>query len=138
MIRSLDLTVQSLANTWVILQDTGVYSTSCDATLVLNLSLTDPYPYHCTNTIGGFLFVVVILAVLITVIAVSSKSDSSSETIPTDPLGRARYLQKKHPLIDGHNDLPWEYRHTTNDSVWALDLASPQPQWMTDFPRLRG
>jgi hypothetical protein len=27
---------------------------------------------------------------------------------------------------------------TTNDSVWALDLASPQPQWMTDFPRIKG
>jgi membrane dipeptidase len=50
------------------------------------------------------------------------------------------------PLIDGHNDLPWEIRERFNDDVAAVDLAADtahlplkagQAALMTDIPRLR-
>jgi membrane dipeptidase len=41
------------------------------------------------------------------------------------------------PLIDGHNDLPWELRARFNSSFDSLDIAREQPAVMTDIPRLR-
>jgi membrane dipeptidase len=54
-----------------------------------------------------------------------------------DPLERARHLMEEVPLIDGHNDLPWELRERFHSSFDSLDMASPQPALMTDIPRLR-
>jgi hypothetical protein len=45
-------------------------------------------------------------------------------------------LQQEYPLIDGHNDLPWEIRKKANDSVWQIDL-NHQPTGQTDIARLR-
>ncbi len=52
----------------------------------------------------------------------------------------ARAVLREVPLIDGHNDLPWQYRALTND-LDAVDLRRgtdqlPNP-WVTDIPRLR-
>jgi membrane dipeptidase len=56
-----------------------------------------------------------------------------------DPnLARARRLLAKHPLIDGHNDLPWairEYEKAPRDVV-AYDLRQPTTG-NTDFARLK-
>ncbi len=55
-----------------------------------------------------------------------------------DPyLERARALMREVPLIDGHNDLPWELRVNYGLSFDSLDISRPQPQIMTDIPRLR-
>jgi len=56
---------------------------------------------------------------------------------PDDPLARARRLMEEVPLIDGHNDLPWELRVQFHSSFDSLDIAKPQPEMMTDIPRLR-
>jgi membrane dipeptidase len=40
-------------------------------------------------------------------------------------------------VIDGHNDLPWQYRKRKDFSFQALDIARPQKQLHTDIPRLR-
>ncbi len=50
---------------------------------------------------------------------------------------RAAALMKRTPLIDGHNDLPWEMRVRVNYDIPKLDIAKPQPQLETDIPRLR-
>jgi len=55
-----------------------------------------------------------------------------------DLMARARALHKQVPLIDGHNDYPWEVRAQTPDRDLAkLDIRGPQPKTMTDIPRLR-
>ena len=44
------------------------------------------------------------------------------------------------PLIDGHNDLPWQYRKLSNDfSRVHLETGTTdfKPSWHTDIPRLR-
>ena len=53
-------------------------------------------------------------------------------------LGRARELLAEHPLIDGHNDLPWAIRqHPDGPSdLDAYDLTVRTPGH-TDLPRLR-
>jgi membrane dipeptidase len=56
-----------------------------------------------------------------------------------DPaLERARRLLKQHPVIDGHNDLPWAIRAETGGTgdVEAYDLRGPT-SGDTDIDRLR-
>lgn len=52
-------------------------------------------------------------------------------------LARAEQLMASTPLIDGHNDLPWAMREGSWYDFDAVDIRSPQPQLMTDIPRLR-
>ncbi len=53
-------------------------------------------------------------------------------------LRRARKLLAEHPLIDGHNDLPWAIRQHPDapGDLDAYDLTSSTPGH-TDLPRLR-
>ena len=52
-------------------------------------------------------------------------------------LDRARKLHRQVPLIDGHNDYPWEVRKQAQFDLGRLDISKPQPMTMTDIPRLR-
>jgi membrane dipeptidase len=55
-------------------------------------------------------------------------------------LAEVRQILHEVPLIDGHNDLPWQYRPRTND-LSAIDLAHDTskliPPVVTDIPRRR-
>ena len=50
---------------------------------------------------------------------------------------RVEDILKKAPVIDGHNDLPWEMREKVHYDFDQRDIARPQPVMMTDIPRLR-
>lgn len=54
---------------------------------------------------------------------------------------RVATVLKATPLIDGHNDLPWQYHRRVNNHLSQLDLASDLTQIErptdTDLPRLR-
>ncbi|MFN2383026.1 MAG: dipeptidase [Gemmatimonadota bacterium] len=54
-----------------------------------------------------------------------------------DPRSRALALMREVPLIDGHNDLPWELREKVGGDFDALDIAEAQPSLHTDIARLR-
>ncbi len=62
---------------------------------------------------------------------------------PPDPalVERARKLLVATPLIDGHNDLPWQYRERVKNRLGEIDLGVDQtaldPAFHTDLPRLR-
>ena len=56
---------------------------------------------------------------------------------PASELERAKELMRQVPLIDGHNDLPWALRTDYGMDWDSLDISQPQPQLMTDIPRLR-
>jgi membrane dipeptidase len=53
-----------------------------------------------------------------------------------DQLAVARRLLSRVPLIDGHNDLPWELRETGGLGPDGPDLAEPVSFTHTDLPRL--
>jgi membrane dipeptidase len=54
-----------------------------------------------------------------------------------DPLAHAKLLLHRVPLIDGHNDYPWQVREKASGDLAKLDIAWPRPELMTDIPRLR-
>jgi len=55
-----------------------------------------------------------------------------------DPLARARAILARHPIVDGHNDLPWAIRESASAprDVAAYDLRR-RTTGQTDFERLR-
>ncbi len=54
-----------------------------------------------------------------------------------DPVEQARALMRGTPLIDGHNDYPWQVREKAGLELAKLDLRQPQPALHTDLARLR-
>jgi len=61
-------------------------------------------------------------------------------TADSDDLRRARALLARHPVVDGHNDLPWTIRKypAAPGDLDAYDLRkTAPPPGQTDLPRLR-
>lgn len=55
-----------------------------------------------------------------------------------DFLSRARELLAEHPVVDGHNDLPWALREHVRYDLHRMDIAADQTGRLhTDIPRLR-
>lgn len=58
-----------------------------------------------------------------------------------DQRERARGIVRQVPLIDGHNDLPWELRARVKNQIGRIDLQSDtsklEKPMHTDIPRLR-
>ncbi|HUP64141.1 MAG TPA: alpha/beta fold hydrolase [Thermoanaerobaculia bacterium] len=56
-------------------------------------------------------------------------------------LERAQSVLRRVPLIDGHNDLPWQFRERVGNRLREIDLRNDQtgltPLLHTDIPRLR-
>ncbi|MEU9418506.1 dipeptidase [Streptomyces sp. NPDC048272] len=53
-------------------------------------------------------------------------------------LGEARELLVEHPVVDGHNDLPWALREQVRYDLDRRDIAADQSDHLhTDLPRLR-
>lgn len=54
-------------------------------------------------------------------------------------LERAKALHRGTPLIDGHNDLPWQYRLRAQRAISGIDIANRLEEigLHTDIPRLR-
>ena len=46
-------------------------------------------------------------------------------------------IHREALLIDGHNDLPWQFRQRDDFSFRTFNIARPQPQLHTDIERLR-
>ncbi|MEX2282212.1 MAG: hypothetical protein WEE89_06990, partial [Gemmatimonadota bacterium] len=56
---------------------------------------------------------------------------------PAELIERARRILQSVPIIDGHNDIPSKLlEHAAGDPDKA-DLSKSQPQFHTDFARLR-
>src|SRR5215207_2594223 len=49
---------------------------------------------------------------------------------------RAVRIQESAPLIDGHNDLPWQLRGKGGSDFSRMDFRVPLPAVDTDVPRL--
>ena len=73
------------------------------------------------------------------VAAVLSVVMGCTSTTPREssPLERAVRIHREAPLIDGHNDLPWELRKKAAGDLAKMDFRQPLWGVHTDLPRLR-
>ncbi len=68
---------------------------------------------------------------------------AAEEAAKADPalVERARRILREVPLVDGHNDVPWELRQRVSNHLDKLDLAQDtsrlEKPMQTDIPRLR-
>src|SRR5258706_1586566 len=77
-------------------------------------------------------------AVIFAMIAISVAAAAPSEQPGDKQLAEVRKILREVPLIDGHNDLPWQYRKLSNDmSAINLRTDTSKLKLMTDIPRLR-
>src|SRR5436190_1468004 len=82
------------------------------------------------------------LGLMSAAIAMTAAAQETAHRAP-DPalIEHARKLLDTVPLIDGHNDLPWEYRKRVQNHLEKIDLragtAKLDPPMHTDIPRLR-
>ncbi len=73
----------------------------------------------------------------------NTEAQETSTWQPPDPalVERARKILAAVPLIDGHNDLPWEYRQRVQNHLDRIDLQGDTSKFEkpmhTDIPRLR-
>jgi membrane dipeptidase len=89
------------------------------------------------------------LGLAIAALITPALAQNQSSKDQTDAAARVEKVLKHHPVIDGHNDLPWEVRDRFSSDFGKIDLASDtsklprpadmpdQPAMMTDIPRLR-
>ena len=54
-----------------------------------------------------------------------------------DAVHHAKTLQAEAPLIDGHNDIAFQYTLQASGELWRMDISQRQPGMHTDIPRLR-
>ncbi len=83
------------------------------------------------------------IALVLAVMATAEALAAEPARRAADPtlVERARKLLDEVPLIDGHNDLPWEYRQRVKNHLDKIDLRGDtsklDPPLHTDIPRLR-
>ncbi len=76
----------------------------------------------------------------LSVASLSAGEPAAASTNLTRQMTAVHKILKEVPLIDGHNDVPWQYRKRGND-MDAIDLRSDtrlmHPPMVTDIARLR-
>ncbi len=77
------------------------------------------------------------LLALVFVSAASAAEPPKSSAKPVVLTDEALSIHKLMPVIDGHNDLPWELREKGGSSFVNIDVAKNQPKLHTDLPRLK-
>ncbi|KAL8613349.1 hypothetical protein ACOMHN_052588 [Nucella lapillus] len=79
---------------------------------------------------------IVIFTVVVGVaVGLSNQGSGSSEA---DSIKRVGDALSNYPLVDGHNDLPWQFRTIKDGNVYSsVDLSTAWAEVHTDIPRLR-
>ncbi|MDB6028317.1 MAG: rane dipeptidase [Verrucomicrobiales bacterium] len=89
----------------------------------------------------GSLFTILAMAALVATVDAANGADTKPDA-KADAARIAEVMKLLHdsPLIDGHNDIPWEFRKFSNniDQInFAADTSKGKPKLVTDIPRLR-
>jgi membrane dipeptidase len=93
-----------------------------------------------TRVVSRSVLAVVLLGFFGLVNSVSRGADDQKGAKSRGPVvvtDAARAIHRDAILVDGHNDLPWQFREKKDLSFQKLDINRRQPKLHTDIPRLR-
>src|SRR5436190_22334572 len=76
-------------------------------------------------------------AILLLIFQPLNAAEPAKARAPVQLTDEALRIHRDAILVDGHNDLPWQYREKQDLSFATIDIARPQPRLHTDIPRLR-
>ena len=68
--------------------------------------------------------------------AQAEHSSTTADSPDSTAVQRAVRLLDQVPLVDGHNDLPWQIREKAAGDLDSIDIAVAQPELHTDIARL--
>ncbi len=83
------------------------------------------------------LYALVVLSVLLALPPTRADDKKPNDRAPVKLTDEALKIHREALLIDGHNDLPWQFREKNDLSFQKIDLTKPQKGLHTDIPRLR-
>lgn len=76
-------------------------------------------------------------ALTLTLVLLAASADAQTNAVAA----RVDRILREVPLIDGHNDLPWQYKERVKNHLAQIDIRQDQskltPALHTDIPRLR-
>src|SRR5260370_36811089 len=85
----------------------------------------------------------IFVAVAIAIVGALADDGSRPANAPSSTRGpvqvseEALAIHRAALLVDGHNDLPYQFREKADLGFDKLDIRRPQPRIHTDIPRLR-
>lgn len=85
--------------------------------------------------IGAVVVVVLVVAIAVPCALLLGKKDEPSKEMTY--MKRAQQLLDETPLVDGHNDVPYQIRIKYQNRFENLTFDTSEPTWHTDIPRLR-
>lgn len=68
--------------------------------------------------------------------AAQAEHSTTADSPDSTAVQRAVHLLDQVPLVDGHNDLPWQIREKADGDLDSIDIAVAQPELHTDLARL--
>ena len=96
---------------------------------------------HRSLRLGGAALAVSVAALMTACAAPPIVSPAATADGDRELYERAHRILREAPLIDGHNDLPWQYRKRCGNHLEQLDIAADlttlENPTHTDIPRLR-
>ena len=81
-----------------------------------------------------------LIACSLTIFSLLFAAETFAQKTSDRELERARAILARVPLVDGHNDVPWQYRERVANQISRIDLrdtSSLTPAMHTDVRRLR-
>jgi len=72
-------------------------------------------------------FAAAMIAIIVIIVAVAVTTSSSAPLKPSSTKQRVLQVLQRVPLIDGHNDLPWQLRNNYKDQLEKVNLLEREP-----------
>src|SRR5437588_7109118 len=89
------------------------------------------------RAVVSVLLFTICMAFVLSAAAADKSVSKARRRAPVHLTDEALRIHRDAILIDGHNDLPWQFREKEDLSFSHINITRPQKELHTDIPRLR-
>lgn len=87
--------------------------------------------------IGTVIVIVLVIVIAVPCALLLGKKDEDKTPKAKSYMERAEQILEETPLVDGHNDIPYQIRMKYHNRFENLTFDKDEKSWHTDIPRLR-